>query len=304
MASANILPAARSIDPRPLIPGGNRWAALMGPAISLLVLAAVIYQLRTIDPRQTLSMVPASGAFWLLFALYYLAQPFSEWLIYRRLWRLPARGIGALLAKLVSNEILLGYLGEVYFYGWARRHAHLATAPFGAIKDVAILSAVVGNVLTLVLAILAWPLLGSLPLGLDSLALKASIACVLLSSIVPMLFRRKLFSLPRADLLMVMGLHAVRAVGMIVLAAAMWHLLLPSVPLAWWVLLCALRQILSRLPFLPNKDLVFAGIAAFLAGAHGGIAEVMALMASLLLCAHLCMGAVLGAAELARGGWR
>lgn len=45
-------------------------------------------------------------------------------------------GIGALLRKLVSNELLLGYLGEAQFYAWARSRTNMTTAPFGAIKDI------------------------------------------------------------------------------------------------------------------------------------------------------------------------
>ena len=51
---------------------------------------------------------------------------------YRKLWGLPFSGIAALLRKMVSNELLLGYLGEVQFYAWARSRLNMATAPFGA----------------------------------------------------------------------------------------------------------------------------------------------------------------------------
>jgi len=82
----------------------------------------------------------------------------------------------------------------------------------------------------------------------------------------------------------------------------MWHLLLPAVALSWWLLLATFRQLLSRLPFLPNKDVVFAGLAVFLVGQDGPIVSAMALMASLILAAHLLVGGVLVAADLARGG--
>src|SRR5262249_34880236 len=147
---------------------GKSWTRWTGPLVSLAILAAVAFQLRTLDAHSLLSLLPSSAAFWLCFVAYYLAGPISEWVIFRRLWRLPAEGFGALLSKMVSNEILLGYLGEVYFYAWARRNARITTAPFGAIKDVAILSALTGNLVTLVMVILAEPLFGSLHLGMDS----------------------------------------------------------------------------------------------------------------------------------------
>ena len=68
----------------------------------------------------------------------------------------------------------------------------------------------------------------------------------------------------------------------------------------WWLLLGTLRQLVSRLPFLPNKDVVFAGIAAFLIGRDSEIVSAMALMASLILAAHLFVGILLGITGLLR----
>ncbi|RZM06342.1 MAG: hypothetical protein EOP67_75100, partial [Sphingomonas sp.] len=121
------------------------------PLLSAAILIAALWQLRYLDVRGVIAMVPRSPLFWLLFAAGYLALPASEWVIYRRLWNLPPRGFLALLRKRISNEIIAGYSGELYFYAWARRHASLVGTPFGAIKDVSILSAVVANVCTLVL---------------------------------------------------------------------------------------------------------------------------------------------------------
>ena len=137
------------IDPKPLVEISGSRIRWIGPAVSVLILLAVIFQLRQLDFRHLLGLLPFSPPFWIAFAAYYFAGPFSEWVIFRRLWSLPVGGFTALLRKLVSNEILLGYLGEVYFYAWARRHAQITTAPFGAIKDVTILSAVSYTHLTL-----------------------------------------------------------------------------------------------------------------------------------------------------------
>jgi hypothetical protein len=292
--------AARIIDPRPLAGRDRAWLRLFGPAVSFLILVAVAWQLRSLDLKGLVDLVPQSPFFWLAFILYYLAGPLSEWVIFHRLWRLPIKGIGALLRKLVSNEILLGYLGEVYFYAWARRNAHVTTAPFGAIKDVTILSALTGNAVTLIMVVLTAPLFGALHLGMNSKAFVGSIIFILLVSAFALLWRKRLFTLPRRELWFVTAAHLVRIVATTVLAAVMWHLLLPTVEIAWWLVLGTVRQLVSRLPFLPNKDVVFAGIATFLVGSDTPIVSAMALMATLLLGAHLAVGAVLGIGELAR----
>jgi hypothetical protein len=286
-------------EPRPL--DGRNWISWVGPIASLLILAAAAYQLRTLDFRGLIALVPSTPIFWLVFGAYYVAGPASEWVIFRRLWSLPAGGFAALLRKLVSNEILIGYLGEVYFYAWARRRGRMKAAPFGAIKDVAILSAMVGNVLTLLLTVIAAPLIGSIRLGLGGAAFIGSAIFLLVSSMGVMAFRRRLFSLPRSELRFVAAIHAARIIASMLLAAVMWHMLLPAVALSWWLLLGTLRQLLSRLPFVPNKDLVFAGLAAVLVGNDTQIVAAMTLMASLILATHVFVGATLGVAELAEG---
>ena len=210
------------------------------------------------------------------------------------------RGIFALLRKLVSNTILLGYLGEVYFYAWARRNAHINAAPFGAIKDVSILSALTGNIVTLAMVVISAPLFRSLHLGMDGEAFVLSTVFVTIISLAVLLLRKRLFTLPRKELWIIAGIHFGRILATILLAAIMWHILLPTVALTWWLLLGTLRQLVSRLPFLPNKDVVFAGLAVFFVGNDASIASAMALMAALTLGTHLLVGAVLGISELVR----
>ncbi len=281
-----------------------RWRQWLGPLLSLTIVGAVFVRIGGVDFGHVLAMLPAAPLFWVMFALCYLAQPLSEWVIFRRLWHLPVAGILPLLRKQVGNEILLGYVGEVYFYGWARRHAEIVAAPFGAIKDVTILSAMLGNVVTLAVLVVGWPALAALPAGLHIRPLIASVGVIIATSLATMLFRRRLFSLPRAMLGFVSLLHLARIVGVMLLSAAMWHLLLPRVALSTWVMLATLRLLVSRLPLIPNKELVFAGLALMLAGRDASTAQAMTLIASLFVVTHLLVGVAVGAAELLPAGRR
>ena len=294
--------AERVIDPAPLLQSGRNWTRLFGPAVSLLILMVSLHEFQSLNVRKLWVMMPTGIAFWAAFLLYYAAGPISEWVIFRRLWNIPLEGFGALLRKLVSNEILLGYLGEVYFYAWARRNAKITTAPFGALKDVTILSALVGNLITLLMVAFAIPLFHGLDLGVRHWDIIGSLLFVLATSLAAMLLRKRLFTLPRPELWRVSAIHLIRIVATTVLAAAMWHMLLPTVALSWWLLLATLRQLVSRLPFLPNKDVVFAGMTAFLIGTANDIALAMAMMASLILVAHLLVGMALSASALLREG--
>jgi len=175
----------------------NRIAGLLGMAISILVLCVVAVQCHRIDMTVLRQMLPTSVGFWLVFTANYFSGPIGDWIIFRRLWRIPWSGLGALIRKLVTNELVFGYLGETQFYAWAR--ANMTVAPFGAIKDVAVLSALVGNVATLALLACCWPVVTAVALGFDTRSTALSLAAVLLSSFAMFVFRQMPASAPKSE---------------------------------------------------------------------------------------------------------
>ena len=280
-------------------PSRSRLAGLFSAGVSLALLVMVVFQFRDLEFARIRALVPHHAGFWAVFVSYYFFEPASEWLIYRRLWGLPFSGIAALLRKRVSNELLLGYLGEVQFYAWARSRLTMNAAPFGAIKDVTILSALTGNIATMAMLVAAWPLVATGELGMESRTVFLSLGVVLLTSFLILLFRRKLFSLPRRDLWFVTAMHFGRIFALVGLAAWMWHLVLPEVEYALWLVLATLRMLVSRLPLIPNKDVVFAGLAVFLLGHEAEVGDLMAMMAGLMLVTHIGVGAVFATGEIA-----
>jgi hypothetical protein len=176
----------------------------------------------------------------------------------------------------------------------------MTAAPFGAIKDVALLSALVGNVATLLLLAVAWPLITAGAIGIEMRSAFLSLGVVLLTSFAMFLFRQKLFTLPRTELWFIAMVHAIRTSASLVLGAVLWHLALPQIAIGMWLVMSALRMLVSRLPFVPNKDLVFAGLAVFLVGFEPQVGALMTMMAALTLAAHVVVGAGFAIAELAR----
>lgn len=272
---------------------------LFSTALSLAVILAVFHETRGLDLRYLSAMLPASPLFWALFAASYFVTPASEWLIFRRLWGVPASGLLALLRKKVYNELLLGYLGEAYFYTWARRRVALDAAPFGAVKDVAILSAMTGNGVTMVLLAIIVPIMGMARLGVDAAMVAVSLGVLVAISALAMVFRRRVFTLPRQDLVMITQVHLARIAVTTLFNALLWHLVLPQVQLSWWLFLATLRLLVSRLPLIPNKDLLFAGVAVLALGHEQDIGALMTLMAGLILAAHLVLGGALAIRDLA-----
>lgn len=283
--------------------GNSRQAAWFSALVSLALLVAVAAQLRDMDMRHVVELIPTSPLFWTVFAVWYLAGPVSEWIIYRRLWHIPITGIGALMRKMVSNELLLGYLGEAQFYAWVRARRQLAAAPFGAIKDVTILSALTGNVATLIMLAIAWPLVFSGRIGLGMQSTFVSLGVVLVSSFAILLFRQKLFTLPGRELRFIAALHLARIVTKTGLGALLWYLVLPQVSVGLWLVLSTLRMLVSRLPLVPNKEVVFAGISVVLLGHHEQVAALLAMMGGLVLAGHLVVGASFATSDLVES-WR
>lgn len=158
-----------------------------------------------------------------------------------------------------------------------------------------LLSAMSGNLVCMALLPLGLALLGSLPPGIDPLALELSATAFVATSLIPLVLRRRLFSLSRTDLLFIARIQAVRVVFAIALYAELWHLLLPTVAIGWWIALAGLRQLVSRLPLVPGRDVLFAAIAGFFVGRHSEIAALLALFATLTMALQIAAGAVLGA---------
>lgn len=271
------------------------------PAISLAVLAAAVLALREIDFHAVVAMVPNAPLFWLAFAGAYAVPIVADWTIYHRIWGLPASGLAPLTRKLLGNELVLGYVGDAYLYAWARRKGLVAPGAFRAVKDVAILSAVASNAVTLVVAALASPFLGILGFQLPLWAVVAMATFIAMPPAIAMALHARLFSLPHPELKRILATHAVRAVATVFFIALLWHLALPQVALVWWVVFAALRMVLSRLPFISNKDLVLAGIAVLLLGRHADLAALLAMIAGLTLAAHVLVGLSLGLFDLIGG---
>lgn len=279
-----------------LTPGGA-----ISMALSVLVLIAAIWQARSLDLEDIAALVPAAPLFWLVFVVRYFFNPACDWIIFQRLWNVGRSAFSALVRKLIYNELLLGYLGEAYFYTWARRKLPMTATPFGAVKDVAIMSALAGNLITLALIILAYPYLALLPLNEHAEAIAWSLAVVLGTSLLVMALRRRIFSLSRGELWMVLAIQIFRVVATTLLTAVLWALVLPDVQIGWWLVLSAIRLLVSRLPFVPNKDVVFAGIAVLALGQDVQIAALMAMMAALILSTHLIMALIFGLHDLVKG---
>lgn len=299
--SSSVAPGSLAEHFPPLLPQTRPWQKWISWGLSFALLTVLVWKIGDLGFANALRDVPSNPLFWVAFASYYLALPASEFLIFKRLWNIPRAGFKALIRKLICNEILFGYSGEAYFYTWARQHAHLAAAPFGAIKDVSILSAVAGNVITLIMLAVAWPQFGNVVPGFHGQAVLFSAAFLIGLSLIAVLFRRRIFSLPGRQLRMIFGIHIARLLATLSLSGLMWKSALPDIAIGWLVILATLQLLVSRLPFVPNKDLAFAVIAFYLTGQNGAIGPLIGSIAILILLAHFTCGSLIMLADIKAG---
>ena len=286
-------------------------ARLGGRAISVAVLAGALFELHAMDWPAIAAMVPHAPLFWAVFVVMYMAPVVADWAIYSRIWRMPVSGMQHLLRKMIGNELVFGYIGEAYLYTWARRSGEVGADAFRTVRDVAILSAAVGSIVTFVAALAVVPVAGKLHLAIPYWAILPSIAVILAPPLVALVFGKRLFSLPRAMLARIVTIHGIRATATVLLTAVLWHIALPAITMPYWLAFAALKLVLSRLPLISNRELVFAGTTAALLGRGSDVAQLMTMMAALVAATHVLAGiglsigdAVDGAARRARGGLR
>jgi hypothetical protein len=98
----------------------------------------------------------------------------------------------------------------------------------------------------------------------------------------------------------VFAVHCLRLVAGSAALAVAWHFAMPAVTLDTWLLLAAGRLLVSRLPVVPNKDLLFANLAIALIGRGDAVSGLIAFTAALTLLVHVVLLALFGLQALVR----
>jgi hypothetical protein len=278
----------------------SRWPLILGGLLTLLMIVALGRELYTSGLAGLTRAVPTNPLFYLIFGFAYVTPPTFDYLIFRRLWKIPIAGMAALHKKRIANEVLFGYSGEAYFYAWARQRTQMVAAPFGAVKDVTILSAIAGNTMTLLMILLVTVFPDRLPPVITGQMIAASAALMVLMCLPFLIFSKRVFSLSKPLLWWVFGMHFARLVTGVVLVVLAWHFAMPQVSMGIWVFFAAVRLLASRLPFAPNKEVVFASFALLLNGSGSSLTELMALFAALTLLCHIALIAAFSLHSLVR----
>lgn len=274
------------------------------------VLAYLAFQLSAIGWAEVIRALPGNPAFYVLFALQYACLPLAEIFIYQICWRRPLWGHAwPFFVKRAYNFGVFDMSGEAYFGWWAHQKLGIGVRPaISAIKDVNLLSAAASNLATPVL--LAWFYVdggqGLHALGIDpqlqgvALGAVGAIAAV---TLIAGAFQGRFLSTTAHEAAVITGAHTVRLGLSMVLQAWSWAVVFPSTGFSVWLAFTTAQLVISRIPFVPNRDLIFLGLSLSMAPAvqapQAAVAGMFVMAAALTQCANF---AVLGVHALINRG--
>jgi hypothetical protein len=266
--------------------------------VPAFLLAFVGYRLTELGWHRIWIAHPASIGFYFLIVLQFFIQPLGDLIIYRNLWGSgKALHLSIFLRKRFLNSALFDYSGEVFFYFWAQRSLKLPHRMLvHSIKDSNLLSGGAGLAMVwlVVLVLLAtgglqipqivaahfwiYVLVGSLPL----------LFCAIL-----VIAHRKVTMLSRRQIAVTFSIHFLRSLLVLMLEIGFWELsgALPSAVAC--LQFVAMRLVISRLPLVPNKDLVFVGAGIAAAGLLKMPVAPVATVLVILAAADLILGSLL-----------
>lgn len=254
------------------------------------IIMVLLYQIISIGWRNILEDLPAHPLFYVIFLLLYFALPITEYFTYSQSWRIPFwKSQGIFLTKRVYNKTVLGYSGEVQLFFWLQNQEGVnSKSAYEVIRDNNILSTLASTFIAL--TILSFFLVsGRLSLfeWVDHdllLFFPFLILIVIISIFLIRRYQTFIFTMEKNKAILIFFMHTGRMLALMILQVLQWHVVLPEVSMDIWFTLIALQLVLSRIPFLPNKDLLFIGGSLEL-GRHVEIAS--ASLAGLLLVNYI-----------------
>ncbi|MBP2278313.1 hypothetical protein [Sphingomonas sp. PL20] len=287
MRPFHLLSACRGVK-LPDQPGlSRRLSWLSRPPVCRALLAcfwlgAGIIALRSVPHASGAALVRMPPLFWLTVCAYVAIHPIADLAIFRSVWGRQSGMLPAVIRRFVGNELLFGYAGEAYLFAWARSRK-IPHALHG-VKDVAILSAFVGHAIAIFLFLPLIAYRGASGLGLTAGQLGASVFCIAAFSVTMVLLRDRLLKLSSHQSAFITAVHLLRALAMAALFIPLWIFAAPALGLGTCVVLVAIRQLVSRLPLVPGKDLIFAAIIVASQGTGQGAAEGVSVTAIAVIC--------------------
>ncbi len=226
------------------------------------IIAFLIFQLSQIGFSKLWQNLPTHPLFYILLVVLYFTLPITEQFIYRLSLKFDFwSGFKIFTKKKVLNQEVIGYSGEAYFLFWANKNLEESSKKIlGVVKDNTIISALASTLTAVILlSVFFFSFNNS---GLENtifetknLLIGGGFMSVLL--ILFFSFRNKILSVDKKTAWLMFGIHELRICWVYTLEILQWIIVLPAVPILIWFTFLSVKIISSRIPLLPNRDLIF-----------------------------------------------
>lgn len=251
--------------------------------LAVLLIGYVSWQVLNFGWRNIGDALPVTAGFFIFLVVSYLIAPVADYVIYRRVWPVQLSDLPAFFRKRGLNEAVMDYAGEAWLFLWAKgRKLDNGTDAARTVRDVNLLSGVASNLVTLVslIFIMATGSAEKLLKVRASLAqdMVLGAAAVIVLSAVVIGFRRFFFTMPVQLQLFTSAVHVVRNLLVMAATVLMWHFALPAIAFSDWFVFLSIQLLAYRFPFIPNRDLLMAGVGMALAPSLGASATAAAAM--------------------------
>jgi len=236
------------------------------------VIGWLIYQLSVVGWDNFWHSLPNEPLFYILFLFPFFELPLFEVCIYRLIWKFdPIKALPVFILKRTYNRDIMDYAGELYFWKWAKKTLDLPDREILAvIKDNNIISSVASTFVSFGL-VGVFLFTGQIKI-IQKIAIQnkvyfsAGIFLVVITVALFIKFRHKVISISFKIVNKIFGIQVFRLLLGQLVNLLMFHVVLPREPLYIWFTFIAVQIILSRIPFLPNRNFIFASLSISMAG--------------------------------------
>jgi hypothetical protein len=262
-----------AVEGNPISP--SSWKKWFNRVVQIGIIAVLVYQLTQVGWVEVLRSLPTNPLFYVLQLAIYMALPISELFIYKKPWNFKiGQGLPVFIYKKIYNSDVITYSGEVYLYYWAKKKFnHSKKEILAVIRDNNILSTVSSTMIAVLLIgiFLTFGHIGfNEIIGREGRLWLPWILLVITALIViAWHYRRLWFSLSRREAMYILSVHTLRLLAVHALELLQWVVAIPVVSMTNWFSLMAAKIATSRIPLLPNKDLLFVSIVIGLSGTFG-----------------------------------
>jgi len=235
------------------------------------LICTILYQIYKIGVIEVLNSLPLNPLFYLIFIVIFLTLPFTEYLIYRRFVPLEILESQRIFhIKRVYNKVFIGYSGEVYLYSYLKkRFKQTSKQVFEFVRDNNTISIIASW--TVVAGLSGWLLVtdetGLVSKIQDEIRLFLVLIFILIVFFVILanLFRQKFYGLNFKDSSYIFSIHSFRTISLAVLQVLQWYVVIPLAGFKLLFNFVAIQMVIGKIPFVPNKDLIFISLSIYLA---------------------------------------